>query len=289
MASPIGTVPAYAGIGYDSLAVPNTGLFYPYVPVALGSATVYTGSTNTASSESGASSTFSNKTTMSFYVNPFQVDRDMAFKEVRMAVSGNTVAATGSGTAAWMAGLYKVSTTSNETTSNTCYTLAHGPWQFNILASQNSVTAQTYKFWSGTHSSLSSGANSTAGNISTDMTIQAAISMYSSSVPTTITEGHYLMVHGFSSRSSSNAVFSCNHGFYLSNSNTANNTRFLGGVVFTRPHPLVGNFSATTEASNTSAAADVATHYNPMPNSFASSGISCSAAGAIRWLVPDFI
>jgi len=299
MASPIGTVPAVFDIGYDNAPTPNVGLQYPYMPAPLGSATVYTGATGTASSETGVSSTFSNKTTQSFYVNPFQVDRDIVYREVRMAVSGNTVAATGSGTAAWCAALYKVSTTysqgnsgnlgvtGSDYVSGTLYTLAHGPWQFNILATQNSVTAQTYRFWSGSNSSMSSAFNSTGGNISTDMTIQAAVSMHSDTAPATIPQGHYLLVHGFSSRSSGAAIYSANHGFYLSQSNTLNNTRFLGGVAAARPFPLLGNISNTTETYGTVAAAAVATHLNLMPATFASSAISNTGVEAVRWLVPD--
>jgi hypothetical protein len=293
---PLGFVPAFAGVGYNNEPSPFVASQFPVPPVPLATGSYQLATTTTlASSESGASSTYSAGTTQMFYVNPMQVYNDVSFREIEMGMSASFVVGTGSGTAGWNVGIYQQTTTyktqsgsgTAETTSGTVFTkIIDGG--FGIMVSQNSATDFGVRMWVGTASNATTAAGSTtSGNISTDFTGQREVVLYNNTAGSYLPMGSYLVVHGHSSRSSNAAVFSCNHGMFLSQSQTASSGYYLGSAAYVAPYQLAGKISTTGSASATGAQANVPATVNLLPSSFLASQVSATASGEIRWLVPN--
>jgi len=108
MASPIGYVPAVAGIGFDNKAVPNQSQAQVFMQPVASSAWISGGSTNTNSSASGASSSFSSFTTAQFAAQPYFLPDYLSISNVEMVVSAQTVAATGGKSVGYFMGLYQI-------------------------------------------------------------------------------------------------------------------------------------------------------------------------------------
>ncbi len=175
---------------------------WPHVPAYLATSSQYTGAT-------GAGTNI----TASYYVGPLQVLQNLTFRSVNMIANFATVAGTGSQSIAYMVGIY----TLNGGTALS--RLSSFMWRNEV--SQNSVTAQSHRFYWGTDSNANS--SSSAGNISTIVSGIRKIPLYTNGGDS-LSAGQYWLVVAQTNRSSSVAVMPANSVARFSGSiNTAGN------------------------------------------------------------------
>jgi len=189
----LGSVPGVAALGYDSVGFKTVGLWPPQ-PLPIASTSVYLGSTNTASTDGGATSTYASLTTATVYVCPFNPTANISYHNVRNIHSVSTAAGTGQITAGFVMGLYAKVTTGNTATTDTCWS-RQTMWQRNYRVSQNSQTEWSVFSYLGSESSTSSG--STTHGTATAYTGTKAVDYHTASTGVTqlITSGEYLLAH----------------------------------------------------------------------------------------------
>ena len=281
--SPIGVVPGFAAIGYEiDLGEPQVSQV-PQMPFLAASTSCNAGTFSTNSGATAAVSSYGTSTTCNFFIGPLGLDVDLVFKELELPIFGSSVNGTGSVSQGHMLGIYLNSTTANFSTSGTCLSLvASGMW--NMIGSQNSVTAQTAKWWWGGDSV--NNLESTAGNLAADITGPVQVHLINGTVPYTLTEGNYYAVHGFTNSTVGANVMQADGCYYSAGSNVTVGAVYYGssGVITPPVEKYLGSFTAlaTTSASTSSV---TATGLNCLPTTFASSIIT-NSGGTSQWRYP---
>lgn len=204
-----------------------TQSFYPFPPLPQATSSMNSGTT-------GASST-----TQHYYLGPFVVQNDVHYNRALHHFSGATAAGTGSWSAAYMFGLYTLN-------GGTAFSLSQS-WIFNVLLSQNSVTAQSvYVYW-GTNST--SNSTSWGGNSSASFT--AIKEMLLATGASTLTKGIYYLAVGYTHRTSGASVGGLNSCMFVSVSQTTGGVRFGTNTVAPYLGRYIGSFSTTTTGTTT--------------------------------------
>jgi hypothetical protein len=296
----LGTVPGIAALGYDSMGLKTVGYWPPH-PLPIASSSINSGTTGTASTDGGATSTYASLTTASLYVCPFNPTANISYHNVRNIHSVSTAAGTGSVTAGFVMGLYAKSATSNATTTDTVWSLMTA-WQRNYRISQNSQTEFSVFSYLGSESSVSSG--STTHGTATGYTGTKAVDYHTATtnglgVTQMITSGEYLLVHGVTQKTSSAAVWGGMNTMwnYLSESQSILQSHApLGYSVSTAPLVGQGKLGYFTTTASTawavtagSATSQTYAGHPLLPATFASSLVTgTTGADAARWAVPQF-
>ena len=222
----------------------QTMSMFPPWPVPLASSSAYTGATTTTAGGS--------RTSYSLYISPLEVDHVLSFNTAGMQMSFATVAGTGSMTNAHMFGLYRMN-------AGTALSLVE-TWQMGIHVSQNSVTAQSWRWWWGTDSN----ANTTTlnGNVSASFAKLNHIVLHSQA--TSLAESQYWLgyMQTISTGGAAIGSFSMHHA---TGSQTTAGSLF-GTNVSVNQLPFHGIVSGT-QSSN-------AAHVNIMPSSIHTSAIT---------------
>jgi hypothetical protein len=225
--------------------------------------------------------------TFSLYAVPMPLPAALAFSEIRIGVSNQSVAGTGSITHMYSLGFY-----TNNASTLSLVTGYYG----GIVLSQNSVTAQTYSVFTATTAGATSGAGggmagiskhslySSQGNISANSQIFGRLQFIriDSGATSVLPAGQYYCVFGNATASSganalsqvgvlqSNAIFS-QHIPDLGRENSTQTSNYL---------PAWGAIS-TTFSSNSNAA-----QFFPLPNAIAISDMSLSSSAWQRFHFP---
>jgi hypothetical protein len=267
-----------------SVAALGTASMWPYpLPGSTAVSTYYSAST---SQGAGGGSTQSGYT-ISLYAVPLVLPTPVAFSELRVGVSNQSVAATGSATHMYSVGLY----TNNASTLSALYKFYGG-----IVLSQNSVTAQTFSVFTASTGGATSGAGggmagiskasiySSQGNISANSQIFGRMQFIriDSGAAITLTEGQYWMVFG-NATASSNANVLSQVGVLQSDAIQSINIPDLGRENSTQSSnylPVWGAIS-TTFTSQSSAAT-----FFPLPNGIAFTNMSLSSSAWYRYHFP---
>jgi len=219
-----------------------------------------------ATSSLVSGTTGNSSTTQHFYLGPMVVDHDVHYNRVVHYASGATAAGTGSWSAAHMIGLYTLN-------GGTAFSLERS-WIFNMMLSQNSVTAQSgYAFW-GTNST----SNSTSWGGNSSASITGWREMLLSTGQSTLSEGMYFIVYGFTHRTSGASVGGINSAAFVSQSQTTGGARF--GTNTTAPYApkWIGSFSTTTTGTTSGPTVHV------MPASINTSVLTSSGGSSqYRW------
>lgn len=197
---------------------------WPNVPGYLATSSQYTGAT-------GAGTNI----TASYYVGPLQVLQNLSFRSINMLANFATVAGTGSQSVAFMAGIY----TLNGGTALS--RLSSFMWRDEI--SQNSVTAQSHRFYWGTNSN--SNSSSSGGNISTIVSGIRKIPLYTNTGDS-LSAGQYWLIVAQTNRSSSVAVMPANSVARFSGSNVTAGNFATASTFNVNSQWLNGIFSSTT-------------------------------------------
>jgi len=227
---------------------------FPAYPLPLATSSVVSGTTGNSS------------TTFNCYLGPMVVDHDVHYNRVVHYASGGTAAGTGSWSAAHMIGLYTLN-------GGTAFSLDRS-WVFNMELSQNSVTAQSVRVYWGTNSA----ANSTSWGGNSSASITGWREMLFSTGQSTLTEGMYFIVYGFTHRTSGASVGGINSAAFVSFSQTTGGAKF--GTNTTAPYmpKWIGSFSTTTTGTTTGPSA------HGMPASINTSVITSSGGSSqYRW------
>jgi hypothetical protein len=238
-----------------SAPTPATLSMWPDVlPASTAVSTYYSGST---SQGAGGASTQTGYT-FSLYAVPLPLPAAVAFSEVRLGVSNNTAAGTGSVTHLWSAGFYS----NNASTLGLVKAFYGG-----IFLSQNSQTSQTFSaFTVSTGGATAGGPGGFAGIAASSVYSRAVANMSSDSqmfgrlqfaklngAATTLTAGQYYFVFGHCTVSSGANVYS-NVGYLQSNALHSQNIPDLGRENSTQTSnylPAWGAISTTfTSVSN---------------------------------------
>jgi hypothetical protein len=217
-----------------------------------------------------------------FNIAPLALERNFVWRDIEYVVSADSANGTGSMTAGHMLGIYKDTTTSNYTTSQSCIT-AVDRYVWNVVLSQNSKTAQSYVQWWGTDSA----ANTTTleGNVSASCSGARQI-LLGTNAGSTYTEGQYYVVHGFSNSTVGANVQPVDSALFLSNLSTTAGALYFGSNGTVPIHPKwMGQFTVGSTLSATDAASNVGTGANLLPESFASS-ILTNTGGTSQWQWP---
>lgn len=234
---------------------------FPESPTAISSSTLVSGT-------SGAGST-----SVSMYINPLYVNRDIQAQEIEMLFSNGALSAgTGSCTIGYHLGIYTLDTAGGTTALRSVSTFSAAAY-----ISQNSATAQTvFTYWGST-----SNANSTqtSGNISAAYMTAGLrdIKLYDASF--TLPASTYYLAHCITMRSSSvNIGASLVTGMYAAG---LTNRAYLGQS--TIGPALADRYFGQASSQITGAAGN--TLSMSMPASINTSAITMSVSGAARWPV----
>ncbi len=206
----------------------TTQSYWPTYPIALGSATNNTGTTGATGDSTQISDIF--------HVGPLWLQDAVSFSRVNLLVSNITVAGTGSGSVARNIGIYTLN-------QNTAFSLLSS-FLFRHEVSQNSVTAQSHRFYWGLDSNANS--SSSGGNISANYVGVRALPI--STGNTSLSAGQYYLVYGQYNITAGVNAFSGYNNMYISESATTAGQ--LGSAV-TLPFvsKWLGVFSSTTNTN----------------------------------------
>lgn len=232
---------------------------FPYFPLPLATSSVLSGTTGNSS------------TTQHFYLAPLVVDDDVHYNRVLHYASGGTAAGTGSWSAGYMFGLYTLN-------GGTAFSLERS-WIFNAALSQNSVTAQSVQVFWGTNST----SNSTSWNGNSSASMTGWREMLLETGQSTLSQGIYYLVVGFTHRTSGASVGGINSLAFLSQSQTTGGARF--GTNTTSPYlgRYIGSFSTTTTGTTTGPTV------HSMPASINTSALtSTGGSSQYRWPMIHF-
>lgn len=201
---------------------------WPPFPVGLA-----TSSNNTGTTAAGTN------ITASFHVAPLQLHQALSFSRINVVGSFATVAGTGSISLAQMLGIYTLN-------GGTALSLSTS-YMFRDEISQNSVTAQSHRFYWGTNSGANS--SSSGGNISASYTGLRVLPLYVSAGGASLSAGQYYVVYAQTNRSTSSNIMPAASLMYISESQSTLGGQ-LGSASTLAPFPLIGQFSSTTTAGN---------------------------------------
>lgn len=254
------SVGASNGTVVVSAPAPLTVSMWPDFPQPLASSSMYTGSTTTTAGGS--------RSAISIYLAPIIVNNLVTFNRVEMLVSqANTVAGTGSHTNCYMAALY----TLNAGTALSLVSSFHWAAQM----SQNSVTAQTIRWYYDTNSN----ANSTAVNGNNTLTAVTGIKNILLSRGTmSLAAGEYVLAVAHSRSTAGVAMFQNDSLYFVSASQTTGWGSPFGSNTFQGPYGILGGIVSTTVSSN-------AAHVNIMPSSIHTSAVT-NTGGSASWRIP---
>ena len=230
---------------------------YPLVPWDAASSSCYTGAT--------AATGGSSQTTASIYLSPLGLDYNLVYNEVEMLMSGVTTAGTGSISAGHMFGIYTYNSAAGALSL-----LTSGA--FNIQVSQNSATAHSQLFYVGPSSTTQSTGQS--GNISISI---IGLKNFNMLVATqTLTQGHYIIAHAYTHRTSGSSVMAFNSIYCYSGSQTTGGVYFGAATGATQPpvEKYIGIVSTTSNGTTTG--------YQMIPGSIATSNIT-NTGGSSQW------
>lgn len=271
------------GVSVNVAAGATLSMWPAILPASTAVSTYYSAST---SQGAGGGSTRTGYT-FSLYAVPMPLPAALAFSEIRIGVSNQSVAGTGSITHMYSLGFY-----TNNASTLSLVTGYYG----GIVLSQNSVTAQTYSVFTATTAGATSGAGggmagiskhslySSQGNISANSQIFGRLQFIriDSGATSVLPAGQYYCVFGNATASSganalsqvgvlqSNAIFS-QHIPDLGRENSTQTSNYL---------PAWGAIS-TTFSSNSNAA-----QFFPLPNAIAISDMSLSSSAWQRFHFP---
>lgn len=177
-----------------SVAAPGGGAaatvgHWPFEPRPIAMSTIPLGTSTTVAGPS-------TRYTVSMTWMPLALPCAVTFKEVRMPIAFSTVAGTGSVSMGLNVGLYSL-------TGNTFSRVSSWMWQANV--SQNSVSAQTWSWWSGSTTGVSQ--SSLAGNVSASFTRVNDILLAAKTNVSTLTAGQYWLAAAYTRKSSNAAVW----------------------------------------------------------------------------------
>lgn len=253
------------------------------LPGSTAVSTYYSGSTSIGG---GGNSTRTGYT-FSLYAVPFPLPAALAFSEIRVGVSNQSVAATGSATHMFSLGFY-----SNNASTLSLVSAFYG----GIVLSQNSVTAQTFSVFTATTAGATSGAGggmagiskhsvySSQGNISANSQIFGRLQFIriDSGAAATLPAGQYYVVFGNATASSGANVLS-NVGILQSNAIFSQNIPDVGRENSTQTSNYLPAWGAisTTFSSNSNAA-----EFFPLPSAIAISNMTLSQSSAQRFHFP---
>ncbi len=195
--------------------------FYPTIPLPVASSTNNSGTTGAGTN-----------VTASFHVSPLVLEHAVSFSRVNLWVSHVTIAGTGSGSVAKYVGIY---------TLNSGTALSRlSSFMFRQEVSQNSVTAQSHRFYWGTNST--SNSSSSGGNISANYAGVRALPIFTGN--TSLSAGKYYLVQAMVNVSAGSNIVASYNNMYVSFSQTT--AAQLGSAVTTAFNPLLGQFSSTS-------------------------------------------
>lgn len=252
------------------------------LPASTAVSTYYSGST---SQGAGGASTQTGYT-FSLYAVPLPLPQAVAFSEIRLGVSNNTAAGTGSVTHLWSGGFY----TNNASTLSLVKAYYGG-----LFLSQNSQTSQTFSVFTFSTGGATAGGNGgfaglaassvysrAVANMSSDSQMFGRLQFAPFGAATTLTAGQYYFVFGFKSVSSGANVYS-NVGWLQSNAIQSINVPDLGRENSTQTSnylPAWGAISTTfTSVSNQAS-------FFPLPNAINIANMSLSSSDWLRFHFP---
>lgn len=225
--------------------------------------------------------------TFSLYAVPFPLPVALAFSELRIGLSNQSVAGTGSATHMFSVGFY-----SNNASTLSLVSGFYG----GIVLSQNSQTAQTFSVFTASTAGATSGNGggmagiskasvySSQGNISANSQIFGRLQFIrvDSGAVGTLTAGQYYVVFGNATASSGANVLS-NVGILQSNAILSQAIPDIGRENSTQTSNYLPAWGAisTTFSSNSNAA-----QFFPLPNAIAISDMSMSSSAWQRFHFP---
>lgn len=227
----------------------QTLAFWPTTPLPLASSTNNTGTTAAGTN-----------ITASFHISPLVIEDAVSFSRVNLWVSNVTIAGTGTGSINRYVGIYTLN-------GGTALSLLSS-FLFRQEVTQNSVTAQSHRFYWGTNST--SNSSSAGGNISSNYAGVRAIPIFTGN--TSLSAGKYYLAYGQIVVSAGSNILASYNNMYVSVSQTTAGQ--LGSAVSLAPFPLIGQFSSTTTAG------DLTSPF--MPNSINTTVIT-NTGGTSQW------
>jgi hypothetical protein len=238
-----------------------TASMWPAVPNPIATSSMISG---TSGSTGG-----STQTTAHFYIAPYVLNPNVTFNQIRGAISGAISAGTGSISAAHYLGIYTLN-------ANTALSLVSS-MIFNVVASQNSQTNYTAKWWWGTDSNANSTQASGAA-VSADFVGLHPISFMTGA--NSLPSGDYWIAHGYTHRTSGASIGGWNTAAFMNiGSTTATNIhQAFGTSVAISPLRYLGVFTTTSNATTTNLLV--------VPSSIHTSVISGTNAFSL-WLLPN--
>lgn len=248
------------GINGNTITASVNGLnqvmsYWPVRPWALTNITNNTGTTG----NTGGSTQF----TANFFMAPMLIENAVTFNRIDMLVSNVTVAGTGSGSVNRNLGIYSLN-------GGTAFTLVSS-FLFRHDMSQNSVTAQSHRFYWGTNST--SNSSSSGGNISANYAGIRAVPVHTGA--NSLSAGQYFLVYGQNNLTAGSNVVSGYQNMYVSEANTTAGQ--LGSAASIGPVRFMGVFSSTTNTNVITA--------QFMPNSINTSALT-HTGGTSQWRYP---
>lgn len=200
---------------------------WPTVPTGLNSATNNTGT----SGATGGSTQFS----AVFRVAPMVLDYPVTYNRANLWISNVTVAGTGSGSVNRYVGVYTLN-------GGTALSLLSS-FMFRHDMSQNSVTAQSHRFYWGTNST--SNSSSSGGNISANYAGMRAVPITTGA--NSFSAGKYWIVYGQNNITGGSNVVSGYNNMFINESQTTAGQ--LGSAATISPFRFLGVFSSTTNTN----------------------------------------
>lgn len=249
------TASAPAGGGGGGVTISH----WPPFAMAMVSSSNYTGATAAGTN-----------ITASFHVAPLQLPAALSFSRINMIGGFSTIAGTGSQSIAHMLGIYTLN-------GGTALSLSTS-FMFRDEISQNSVTAQSHRFYWGTNST--SNSSSSGGNISASYTGLRVLPMFVSAGGAALSAGQYYIAYAQTNRSSSAAVMPAASIMYMSAASSTQGGQ-LGSASTLTPFPLLGYFSSTTAVGN---------YTTPfMPSSINTDNMTLSSSAQWKWPYVQFL
>lgn len=219
-----------------------------------------------ATSSMVSGTTGASSTTFNYYLAPMVVYHDIHYNNALIYASGGTAAGTGSWSGAHIFGLYTLN-------GGTAFSLLTS-WIFNAALSQNSVSAQSVRVYWGTNST--SNSTSWGGNSSASFTGWREALLFTGT--STLTNGVYYAVHGFTHRTSGASVGGMNSAAFVSYSQTTGGAKFGTNTTIPYVTRFIGSFSTTTTGTTTGPTA------HGMPGSINTSALTFTGGSSqYRW------
>jgi hypothetical protein len=238
-----------------------TASMWPAIPNPIATSSMISG---TSGSTGGSS-----QTTAHFYIAPYVIDENVTFNQIRGAISGAISAGTGSISAAHYLGIYTLN-------ANTALSLVSS-MIFNVVASQNSQTNYTGKWWWGTDSNANSNQASGAA-VSNDFIGLRPVSFTTGA--NSLPAGDYWIAHGYTQRTSGASIGGWNSAAFMNITGTTipNLHVAFGTTAPISPIRYLGVFTTTSNATTTNLLV--------VPGSIHTSVISGTNAFSL-WLLPN--